>query len=772
MRNYFAIALGFSGAAALAYQVAWQRVLTQIIGADSISMVLVVTIFMICLGVGAELARIILRKSHTQKRMLLIYAIIEFAVGLYGIFSIPLFRFVNNHLSNTFSNSLTFDFFVNLILLAPPIVGMGLTTPLIVEAAKQSLKNVGSMVGTLYGCNMFGAAAGAILTGLFLIETVGLVGTTHIAAAMNIVASLLAIVAFKKNDFPLEAIQNFKASTSKIPFKISLSAILFGFGTLAIQVIFFRILSNYFTLSTVVFPVVLCAYLILMALGQTVGGYLADKYSNNLLKIVLLLFISGSALFLIALRFPPSWASTVNSLRFTTFNGSLLSEKYRHLIEDPSPITVFLFSAIFMISVVSWSGIFPVMFRFVTNRIEDAGDRFAKIYTLYTIGNVAGTFICGFFLLPLLGTGTSSAVTVLIVGLGCFCLMLQTELNFLKSPTSIRHFSILSGGVLIALLMPTDYYKSFRLENYSVIDVVEGKTGVATVVPTQKFYTIIDINRTASASALNSEPGENDQYEAWRWNHSELMAIDPAFRPKHILIIGIGHAYLIDALLDLPFIEKITVVDISPEVISAVIKHTKTSTKRVFTDPRVEIVIADGRRYAQNALKEGKRFDLIQNKINEPWHAGGGNLFTEEFFTIEKDLLNPGGYLSTRPLNGHLTDGLKVFGNATWTGYYHLFFRNGDAPNVTRALITADIKDAWTKLVPGTLKFSERPKEIDVAFFSSVPDHLTTNSNTDDFPNFEYYWFRKITGRWQSPRQSFTSENVRDNIKKIPVILE
>ena len=62
-------------------------------------------------------------------------------------------------------------------------------------------------------------------------------------------------------------------------------------------------------------------------------------------------------------------------------------------------------------------------------------------------------------------------------------------------------------------------------------------------------------------------------------------------------------------------------------------------------------MIADGRRFVQSAIARGEHYDLIQNKINEPWHAGSSNLFTEEFFAEEKELLRPGGYLSTDPLD-------------------------------------------------------------------------------------------------------------------------
>ena len=49
---YFLALFFLSGFTALVYQIAWQRVLTQVIGIDSYSVALIVTLFMAGLGFG------------------------------------------------------------------------------------------------------------------------------------------------------------------------------------------------------------------------------------------------------------------------------------------------------------------------------------------------------------------------------------------------------------------------------------------------------------------------------------------------------------------------------------------------------------------------------------------------------------------------------------------------------------------------------------------------------------------------------------------------
>ncbi|MCG6121911.1 MAG: hypothetical protein MEP57_04290 [Microvirga sp.] len=755
----FAVAFTLSGFSALAYQIAWQRVLTQVVGSDAMSVVLVVSIFMIWLGVGAELARRLL--PYLRRRAGLAYGILEIIVGLSGIVSIPILRAANAWLAGTGHDSLWFDVLLNLFVLAIPVIGMGMTTPFIVELAKNRLDDLGRTIGRFYGLNILGAAVGALATGLFLIELFGLFGITLIAASLNLIVGLIVFFAFQKiksveRSFNALPDSNSKNSIKLEQFHLYVASGLFGFGTLSLQIIYFRIISNYFTLSVIVFPAILAAYLGLMSLGQILGGRLADRHPARLAEVAVALFAVGALLLLAALRFPPEWAASLGSLAFTSFNGQMVSEIYPNLVGDPNPLTVLLFSLVFMSAVLAWAALFPVMLRLMTQNVAEAGERFAAAYSLYTIGNVLGALASGLVFFDWLGTGGTAMATVCITGLGALAVILWSG----PKKRSHKAWALGAAGlsVFAVMLMPLDYYRSFGIGRYQITDVFEGRTGVATVVPTGRFYSIIDINRTASASALVNEPGPEDQYEAWRWNHTELFALDASFRPREILIIGIGHAYLIDALLDLPFVERITVVEIAQEIVDAVRTHTLTGTRRIFSDPRVEIIIADGRRFVQKAKARGDKFDLIQTKINEPWHAGSGNLFTIEFFNSQKEILNDGGYLGVRPHVGHAVDGLSVFGEAIWPGYYHLFFKNGPITIPDEALITPDIADAWRRLIPGTAgSAGQREDILRVVRLPCCNVGANVAHNTDDRPRFEYDWLNRSFGFSASPRTTLWS---------------
>lgn len=764
LRIVLALVFTLSGFSTLAYQVAWQRALTQVIGADSISVTLIVTIFMICLGAGAQVSRRLVQSAAPQA--VLAYALIEIFVGIYGCFSIPLMRATNGLFAELGIEALLSDALLNMALLAPAVVGMGMTAPLIVHVTKHSLDAVGRTIGLYYGLNIFGAALGTLVTGLVLIEALGLRGTTWLAAFINVAIGLVMLRYRPAGNLRTVDRTNRK-DRGKLRLSFGLAAVLFGFGTLGLQMVFFRVLSNYFTLSAIVFPVVLCAYLLLMAAGQSVGGRLADRYADRLPVVLCGLFACGSLALSAALAFPPSAAVTVGALRFTSFSGALVAYRHPGLVEEPFLAVVLLFSALFMAAVLPWSALFPVMTRHATWRVEDVGDRFAYVYVLYTSGNVLGAFLCGILLLGELGTALTAMVLIVLVGLGAVALVGRGR------PSHRAALGFVSLGLAAIAMIPRNYYHGFSLDDYQVADVIEGRIGVASVVPTSRFYTIIDMNRTASASAIAREPGHGDQYEAWRWNHSELFALDPSFRPRRVLVIGIGHAYLVDALLDFDFIEQVVVVDLAPEVVEAVRANTLTGTSRVFNDPRVQVLIGDGRRYVQKALARGDRFDLIQNKINEPWHAGAGNLFTVEFFEMQRRLLTAGGYLGVRPLLGHLADGLEVFPVAIFPGYYHLYFKNGSLPLPTKARVSHELHGSWTATLPGARgEQGSREHVLTIAYLTSGHKLGEISHNRDDRPTFEYYWLRQRLGRWDDPRRHLLEGVQPESVYQIPIVID
>lgn len=170
-----------SGFASLLYQVIWQRALFTIFGTNIESVTVVVTAFMLGLGLGSLLGG---RLSRDAARPVLpLFSCIELAIGGYGLCSLALFALVGARVG---PESILGIGLVSFGLVLFPTLLMGATLPLLVAHVVRRSGHVGRSVSWLYFVNTLGAATGALLASLFLLGKLGLHGSTQLAAMLNL----------------------------------------------------------------------------------------------------------------------------------------------------------------------------------------------------------------------------------------------------------------------------------------------------------------------------------------------------------------------------------------------------------------------------------------------------------------------------------------------------------------------------------------------------------------------------------------------------------
>ena len=180
-----AAAFFLSGFAALVYQLAWQRLLFAVVGVDIESVTIVVSTFMLGLGLGALLGGVL--ADRWPARILLAFCLFEGAIATYGLVSVDLLQAcaaLFAGLSRPAASGLSFA------LLILPTVCMGATLPMLVAHAWRSSGNVGVSTGTLYFINTLGAACGAFAMGFVLLYWMDLRQAVWLAAGLNVTASL------------------------------------------------------------------------------------------------------------------------------------------------------------------------------------------------------------------------------------------------------------------------------------------------------------------------------------------------------------------------------------------------------------------------------------------------------------------------------------------------------------------------------------------------------------------------------------------------------
>jgi len=177
-----------SGAAALIYQVAWERVLYTIFGVNSEAITVLVTAFLLGLGVGSLTGGWISKRPGCSH--LLWFAAAEFSVGLFGAISIPFYHAVGD--ATLGMNRISTALITFLLVLAPTLL-MGATLPLLVTYAVRITRSVGWSVGTLYHVNTAGSALAAIVAVTLLLPYAGLQRSVWIAVLCNCVVSVVVL---------------------------------------------------------------------------------------------------------------------------------------------------------------------------------------------------------------------------------------------------------------------------------------------------------------------------------------------------------------------------------------------------------------------------------------------------------------------------------------------------------------------------------------------------------------------------------------------------
>src|SRR5271169_4869721 len=177
-----------SGMPALIYQVVWQRALFSIYGVNAESVAVIVSAFMLGLGLGSLLGG--WASSRFPAHAVALFGASELGVAIFGLASLRIFHWAA---SVTAGASLPFTILFGFLLLIVPTVLMGATLPLLVQQLVRRSGNVGSSVALLYFVNTFGSAVACYLCASFLLRDFGQSGSVLIAAGVNAAVGLTAL---------------------------------------------------------------------------------------------------------------------------------------------------------------------------------------------------------------------------------------------------------------------------------------------------------------------------------------------------------------------------------------------------------------------------------------------------------------------------------------------------------------------------------------------------------------------------------------------------
>ena len=178
----------FSGFPALIYQIVWERALFALYGVNIESVTVVVTGFLLGLGleslVGGYLSRI------AGMPLLALFGTAELCTAAYGVVSLRLFHAVGVY---TAGISLLGTTALSFMLLLIPTMLMGSTLPMLVAYSVRRSRNVGASLGLLYFVNTLGSATACFLAAAVVMALLGEFGSVVLGAAINATVGIGAI---------------------------------------------------------------------------------------------------------------------------------------------------------------------------------------------------------------------------------------------------------------------------------------------------------------------------------------------------------------------------------------------------------------------------------------------------------------------------------------------------------------------------------------------------------------------------------------------------
>jgi len=190
--RWLLVAYAVSGAAALVYEVAWMRVLGDMLGSTAFASGTMLAAFMTGLGIGSLLGGRLARKS---KRPLRTAALAEVAVAACSVVALaalvwlpPVFFDLLVSARVSALGFLSLQFGASFAVMLLPTIAMGLTFPLVMEAVGKRA-HFGRWAGMLYTANTAGAIVGSLAAGFFLIPLLRVKGALVVAAALSVAAA-------------------------------------------------------------------------------------------------------------------------------------------------------------------------------------------------------------------------------------------------------------------------------------------------------------------------------------------------------------------------------------------------------------------------------------------------------------------------------------------------------------------------------------------------------------------------------------------------------
>lgn len=632
-----------SGLAGLLYQSIWTQYLGLLLGHAAYAQTLVLALFMGGMALGAALAA---RRLPRLRRLLRGYALVEALIGLLGLL-FPLLHAGWTQLADglllPWLGGLGIGSGVHwlggLLLIGPACVLLGATFPLLAGVWLRRPDNDAAeearALGGLYFANSFGAAVGALIATFLLLPTIGLPGTVMTAGALNLLVALGAWQLARRLDepAPLEPVvpptrQTGAKGIARVVLWATAGSGAFSF---VYEIGWIRLLNQALGTTLHSFELMLCAFILGLALGGLVVRRLAARIGNPLRWAGWAQVAMGAAALLSLIALANSFAAVGWMLQALARNDS----GYLLYLAGSATLAILV-----MLPAAWFAGMTLPLFTLAWRR--EGGDEGAvgRVYAANTLGAIAGVLLAVHLLIPLLGVRSALLLAALgDIGIGLWLLQRSGSAAWRGMLLALPCLGLaLLYGRIDPLAQASAVYRTgeSRLAGAEVRHLQDGKTSTIAVVRRGSGLSILSNGKPdASLTALDDTPTGDESTMLM------LAALPLALHPdpQRVAMIGWGSGLSAHALLGSARIGELHNIEIERAMVDSA-RLFGGRVARAYADTRSHLVVDDARSWFAG---QPERFDVIVSEPSNPWVAGVASLFTVEFYRrLERSLDDDG----------------------------------------------------------------------------------------------------------------------------------
>lgn len=599
-----------SGFPALIYQIVWQRALFAIYGVNVQSVAVVVSAFMLGLGLGSLVGGKLSEKF--PDRGILIFGICELLVAGFGLISLRLFHWAAAY---TAGSSLGYTILFSFLLLIVPTMLMGATLPLLVEQLVRTSRNVGYSVATLYFVNTLGSAVACFVSAQTLLRNFGQSGSVTAAACVNTLVGATAFLygrSLQTSSTTTPASEPVETTPSPSVLSLRAAALIAGvagFLALGFEIAWFRI----FALATYdrapAFAFLLATYLAGIAAGSFLSESLFQRKRINPVTLAGTTMLLAGAL---SVYLPPLMASL----------------SWRN-------IPILTSAPAFFITAALLGSVLPLLCQSSVAATDSAGRSVSLIYLANIIGSTLGSLVIGFVLMDHFGTKAISFQLAAATALTGFLVLLYSHGRFQAPTKSAWALGVLSIAV-ITLASPA-YRNLYGIMIFGpkaaevgyMKHIIENRNGIVAVTDDDAVF-----GGGVYDGHFNVDPANDKNFVIRAY---VLSLFHP--HPRRCFMVGLASGSWAQVVANNPDVETLDIVEINPGYLSLIAEYPEINS--LLRNPKVHIYIDDGRRWLM-AHPEAK-YDAVIANTSFHWRDHSSQVLSTEFLQIIKEHLLPGG---------------------------------------------------------------------------------------------------------------------------------